>query len=233
MNILKFTTILFITSSLFLTAPLAKAEFHVCQSEVQAFDPANPQKQIGTFAANTMLEITGPATADGMVPVSFKTPKGDVINALCKKDDIYKTASTAVAEKSAEETKTDTSKWIDDYDKALQIAKAEKKHVLLDFTGSDWCGWCMKLEEEVFSKSEFKNFAKENLVLVTVDFPHKKKLSAKVKSQNDSLSSKFNIEGYPTIILLDATGRKVGETGYQDGGPVKYVAHLKKLLHLK
>ena len=61
--------------------------------------------------------------------------------------------------------------WDDNYEKALEKAKTEKKMVLLDFTGSDWCGWCMKLDKEVFSKKEFKDYAKENLVLVELDFP--------------------------------------------------------------
>ena len=88
--------------------------------------------------------------------------------------------------------------WTDNYDKALAQAKAEKKLVLLDFTGSDWCGWCIKLDKEVFAKSEFKAFAKENLVPVTLDFPHGKKLSKRVTDQNAKLKAEHKVSGFPT-----------------------------------
>lgn len=116
--------------------------------------------------------------------------------------------------------------WDDDYEKALAKAKAEKKMVLLDFTGSDWCGWCMKLDKEVFSKKEFKDYAKENLVLVEVDFPQAKRLTKKVKEQNDKLQAEFKVQGYPTIIVLNPEGKKVGELGYQEGGPAPFIAKL-------
>jgi protein disulfide-isomerase len=119
--------------------------------------------------------------------------------------------------------------WDDDYEKALAKAKAEKKLVVLDFTGSDWCGWCIKLDEEVFSKKEFKDYAKENLVLVEVDFPQQKKLSKKVKEQNEKLQAEHQVKGYPTIIVLNSEGKKVGQLGYQPGGPGPFVAKLKEL----
>lgn len=119
--------------------------------------------------------------------------------------------------------------WDDDYEKALAKAKAEKKMVVLDFTGSDWCGWCMKLDKEVFSQKEFKDYAKENLVLVEVDFPQQKKLSKKVKEQNDKLQAEHKVQGYPTIIVLNPEGKKVGELGYQKGGPAPFIAKLDEL----
>ena len=120
--------------------------------------------------------------------------------------------------------------WGDDFEAAKATAAKEKKPILLDFTGSDWCGWCIKLDKEVFSKKEFKEYAKENLILVTVDFPHEARQSKKLKEANEALSKKYNVEGFPTIILVDAEGKKLGETGYQEGGPAKYVEHLKELL---
>jgi len=119
--------------------------------------------------------------------------------------------------------------WGDDYEKALAQAKAEKKLVVLDFTGSDWCGWCIKLDKEVFSKKEFKDYAKENLVLVEVDFPQQKAQARKLKEQNEKLQSQFKIEGYPSIIVLDPEGKKVGQLGYQAGGPEPFIAKLKEL----
>lgn len=121
------------------------------------------------------------------------------------------------------------SLWQTDLPKAQAQAKTEKKLVLLDFTGSDWCGWCIKLNKEVFSQTEFIEYAKKNLVLVEVDFPRKKQLSATQKQANEALGKQFKIQGYPTIIVLNGEGKKVGELGYQPGGPKAFVAELEKL----
>lgn len=119
--------------------------------------------------------------------------------------------------------------WLTDLPKAQAKAKAEKKLVMLDFTGSDWCGWCIKLHKEVFSQAEFTEYAKKNLVLVEVDFPNKKKQSAELKKANAALQKKYKIEGYPTIIVLDGEGKKIGELGYMKGGPKAFIAELEKL----
>jgi protein disulfide-isomerase len=119
--------------------------------------------------------------------------------------------------------------WGEDYAKALAEAKSEKKLVLLDFTGSDWCGWCIRLNKEVFSKTEFKDYAAKNLVLVEVDFPRSKAQSAELKAQNDKLQKQFKIEGYPTIIVLNSAGKKVGELGYEEGGPAAFTKKLDAL----
>ena len=121
------------------------------------------------------------------------------------------------------------SGWDDDYDKALAKAKAEKKMVLLDFTGSDWCGWCIKLDKEVFSKKEFKDYAKDNLVLVEVDFPQGKRQTKKLKEQNEKLKNEHSVQGFPTIIVLNPEGQKVGQLGYMPGGPEAFLAKLKEL----
>src|SRR5438132_10051707 len=104
-------------------------------------------------------------------------------------------------------------KWLTDVPKAQAEAKTEHKLVMLDFTGSDWCGWCIRLHKEVFSKPEFAEYAKKNLVLVEVDFPRKKQLAPEQKKANDALGAKYQIEGYPTLIVLDGNGKKVGELG--------------------
>ncbi len=119
--------------------------------------------------------------------------------------------------------------WLTDVPKALAKAKQENKAVLLDFTGSDWCGWCIKLNKEVFSKPEFAEYAKKNLVLVEVDFPRHKKLSSSQTSANEALSQKYNIEGFPTIVLLSAEGKLAGKTGYVPGGPKPFIAELEKI----
>jgi thioredoxin-related protein len=119
--------------------------------------------------------------------------------------------------------------WLTDLDEGMKVAKAEKKAILVDFTGSDWCGWCIRLKKEVFDQKEFAAVTKD-FVLVELDYPQKKKQSAEEKAKNKVWAEKFGIEGYPTILLLDAQGEPFAQTGYQAGGPVKYLAHLDELL---
>ena len=120
---------------------------------------------------------------------------------------------------------------------SLAAAKAEaarrKVPILADFSGSDWCGWCMKLDKEVFSTDVFKKYASENLVLLLVDFPRQKPQSDETIKQNKDLAEKFGIEGFPTILLLDAEGKLLERTSYLPGGGENYVMHLRKLLKNK
>jgi thioredoxin-related protein len=118
--------------------------------------------------------------------------------------------------------------WQDNYEKALAQAKTENKNVLLDFTGSDWCGWCIKMVEETLSKPEFTDYAAKNLVLVEVDFPNKKQLSEETKKQNKELKEKFKAGGYPTFVLVDKDGKELGkQVGYVKGGPSAFIAKLE------
>ena len=119
--------------------------------------------------------------------------------------------------------------WTTDVPKAIEKAKAENKLVMMDFTGSDWCGWCIKLNKEVFSTPEFADYAKKNLVPVEIDFPTKKVLSAELKKANKELQKQYQIRGYPTIIVLNGEGKKVGELGYMAGGPKSFIAKLDEL----
>lgn len=119
--------------------------------------------------------------------------------------------------------------WLTDYKQAQAEAKANKKLVLINFTGSDWCGWCIKLDREVFTKPEFQEYAKKNLVLLELDFPRGKQLSAAEKNQNQELAQKYQVQGFPTIVVLNAEGRQVGELGYVPGGPSAFIAELEKI----
>ena len=117
--------------------------------------------------------------------------------------------------------------WHTDFAAAKQLAAEEKKDLLLDFTGSDWCGWCKKLKQEVFDHKEFTDGVKDLYVLVEIDYPRDKSgLTATVLEQNAALKKEFAIRGYPTIMLADAEGRPYAQTGYRKGGPEAYVKDL-------
>jgi thioredoxin-related protein len=119
--------------------------------------------------------------------------------------------------------------WTEDFEAAKKRAAAEQKDLLIDFTGSDWCGWCIRLQKEVFTQDPFKKAAPEKFVLVELDFPQGKSLSAAVKTQNEKLQKEYGVEGFPTIFLTDAEGRPYAKTGYREGGPEGYLKHLEEL----
>ena len=120
--------------------------------------------------------------------------------------------------------------WITDVPKAMEQAKSQKKLVLLDFTGSDWCPPCKNLHKTVLTSEEFSKFAKDNLVLVDLDFPKSKPQSDELKAANKELSKKYGIKGYPTIIVLDADGKELfRKVGYSGTPAAEYVADLAKL----
>ncbi len=120
--------------------------------------------------------------------------------------------------------------WLTDFDAAKAKAKAENKFLLLDFSGSDWCGWCIKLDKEVFSKKEFKEFAARNFVLVMLDYPRSKPQPDAIKAQNEKLAKQYTIEGVPTVLILDSNGKLVDQAGYREGGAAAYVSYLKGVL---
>ena len=121
--------------------------------------------------------------------------------------------------------------WNTDFGKASAKAKAEGKYILIDFSGSDWCGWCVKLDKEVFSRNAFKDYAKDNLVLILADFPRdKSKQSEKLQKRNQELSKKYKVRGFPTVFILSSDGKILDKTGYQAGGPESYVAYIKKVI---
>ena len=117
--------------------------------------------------------------------------------------------------------------WTTDYAAALAQAGKENKKVFLFFTGSDWCGWCKRLDKEILSTAEFKTYAAENLILVKLDFPRSLPQSGQIKAQNRQLAEKHDIKGYPTIIVLNSSGKRIGDLGYMEGGPTGFVKELK------
>lgn len=124
------------------------------------------------------------------------------------------------------------SEWQTDYEQALVTARNSNKCVLLDFTGSDWCGPCIEMNKVVFSKAAFQNYATKNLVLVEIDYPRRKTLSEQVTKQNERLKDQYGIDrsGYPTVILLSPAGKILGQLeGYSGERPADIIAWVEKL----
>lgn len=123
--------------------------------------------------------------------------------------------------------------WLTDYAKALGQAKSQNKPVLINFTGSDWCGWCIKLDKEVFSVKDFKSYAAQKLVLLKIDFPRTKAQADAEKVKNEKLATQYNVQGFPTIIVLKPDGSKAGVLGYMPGGPQSFIKALEKVVPQK
>ena len=128
--------------------------------------------------------------------------------------------------------------WYTDLNKAVNISFSEKKPIMLFFTGSDWCGWCIRLKKEVFNYPEFENWSKENVVLVELDFPRRKSIDQKILNQNRELARIFGVSGYPTVWFVNPqkvdTNKlnfiKLGKLGYLAGGTNKWISTAEKFL---
>ncbi|MDD3050695.1 MAG: thioredoxin fold domain-containing protein [Candidatus Cloacimonetes bacterium] len=121
--------------------------------------------------------------------------------------------------------------WLHNIEEAIEIAGEKNLSVFIHFTGSDWCIWCKRLESEVYQQQDFMEYAKENLVMVMLDFPRSIEQTEAVKSYNRKKATEYGIKGFPTVILLNSEGTKIAQTGYQQGGSVNYIQHLKTLLN--
>ena len=130
--------------------------------------------------------------------------------------------------------------WHTDLNKAIEISIESEKLIFMFFTGSDWCGWCIRLQKEVFFKPDFVKWAKENLVLVELDFPRRKKLEESLKQQNENLRQIFAVRGYPTgwFVVPEIKENKknlkrLGSQGYVAGGPKNWIDGANKILSKK
>jgi thioredoxin-related protein len=131
--------------------------------------------------------------------------------------------------------------WHTDLEKAIEISTKERKNLMLFFTGSDWCGWCIRLQKEVFYKPEFIEWANKNVILVDIDFPrNKSKQSIELQQQNNLLQQQFGVQGYPTIHFVrpeKIDGRinlsSLGQTGYRAGGPEGWIAEANSYIQAK
>ncbi|HEX8015219.1 MAG TPA: thioredoxin family protein [Flavobacterium sp.] len=121
--------------------------------------------------------------------------------------------------------------WHTDIKEAITVSNKEKKPLLMFFTGSDWCGWCIRLQNEVLKTPEFQKWAKENVILVELDYPRRTAQTPEIKTQNAELQQAFAIQGYPTVHFASAESKDgkvnfkgLGQTGYVAGGPTAWLA---------
>ena len=137
--------------------------------------------------------------------------------------------AVALASASCARARADQT-WTTDYKKAQQEAKAGHKLVLLEFTGSDWCGFCFQLDRAILSQPQFKDYASKNLVLMEVDFPHRKAQSAETIRQNQQLAQRYQVEGFPTLVVLNGDGKTVWRyDGLYTGDIAAFLAELDKI----
>lgn len=128
-------------------------------------------------------------------------------------------------------TAASAADWLVGWQEASQAAKAQKKPILANFTGSDWCIACIKLDKEVFSKPEFAAWAKDRVVLLKVDFPQRKPLPAQQQAAHDAMAKHYAVTGFPTILILDADGRKLAAVeGYATNGVSAWTGMMDKIL---
>lgn len=148
------------------------------------------------------------------------------IGLLCVACGEKKSVPAVGTENSATEEKLH---WLTDFGTAKAQARSEKKMLLINFTGSDWCPPCIQLDKQLFSKAEFAQYAAKNLVLLEVDFPRRKELAAEQRAANNQLAGEYAIEGFPTVIVLNSDSKPLGKFGYVPGlGPTEVIDALEK-----
>lgn len=118
--------------------------------------------------------------------------------------------------------------WYATLEEAMEVAQKKHKPILMQFSGSDWCKWCIKLNNEVFLTKEFTDWAKNNIILINLDFPRRTPQTEKVKQYNNAQMQKYGVRGFPTVLLLNEYGNVVQQTGYLPGGPTVYIKHIKE-----
>ncbi len=119
--------------------------------------------------------------------------------------------------------------WMTDLEAAKTKAASEKKKVLILFTGSDWCGWCQRLQAEILQQPEFLVYAQQSLILVEIDFPKHKPIDPNLKKTNEQIARRYRIKGFPTMVVLDSRGAQIATLGYQKGGPKSLLEKLNQL----
>jgi len=131
---------------------------------------------------------------------------------------------------TAGEATEEDALWRTDLKAAVADARDNQKLILLNFSGSDWCRWCRRLDAEVFSKSDFQEYADKNLVAILADFPRRSKQDKTLKAQNERLMKFFKVEGFPTLLLFNSDAELIGQLGYQPGGPQAFIQAIQRVV---
>ena len=155
-----------------------------------------------------------------------------MFSSCAKKENNAKPAKTDIKPlvKKSVSHESNNINWFYNLEKSQIEAKKTGKNIFIHFTGSDWCKWCIKLNDEVYAKTEFSEYAEQNLVMVKFDFPQSAPQSQEVKEYNQQMLKKFGVQGFPTVFVLDADLKLAGRTGYAAGGPVNSVNNLKSMI---
>lgn len=139
--------------------------------------------------------------------------------------DFIKSAANAPAAAESAVDSNRKARWLTKMDKAKEEAEETGLPILVLFTGSTWCSYCIKLEKEVFAEKEFKEFANQNLVLMMLDFP----AGGGGSRKDEELQKEFGVTGFPRYFLVNAAGDKLASGGYHDGiTPKSFAEWVKK-----
>lgn len=135
-------------------------------------------------------------------------------------------SATLMAEPVYQNASISSLNWTTDYKGALSQAKAENKNLFLFFTGSDWCTWCHKLEQEVLDTPEFANLVGSKYIFVMLDFPRKNPIAGGIQVQNQELQKQYNVKSFPTVVIVSPDEKVLKTAGYKAGGPQAFVGQL-------
>ncbi len=128
------------------------------------------------------------------------------------------------------EYKAHNEGWMVRIEEAYQESKKTGKPIMANFTGSDWCGWCHRLTDNVFSKPKFKSWADKNVVLLELDFPRRKELPNEIRQQNYSLQQAFKVRGYPTVWVFHLDKNEQGQFAIQALGRTGYTPTVEEFI---
>lgn len=163
-----------------------------------------------------------------LATISSQTAEGTIVAANWFGRQKAKTTTTQQSVQTA--PKAASIQWLTDFDEATRRARAEQKPLFILFEGSDWCPWCMRLENEVLQDPTFSQNLQEKFIFVNLDFPRRKPQPPELAKQNQQLKQQYSVKGFPTVLILDPQQKQIGTTGYRSGGAKAYVDHINDMI---
>ncbi|MBQ7555714.1 thioredoxin fold domain-containing protein, partial [bacterium] len=180
-----------------------------------------------------LLTLTACQKGQDKNKIEVKTPAQEETAAVDTEVEVTETAETATEPEEGTVMPEDDGIWTVNMDFAKKIAKEKDLKLLILFTGSDWCHWCKKLNEEVFSQDAFQQEVVKMFVPVKLDFPSAVKFPEEIRKSYEAEMKKYGVRGYPTVVLTDCEGNAFAVTGYQPGGEEAYLSSLKSYIQAK